>query len=109
MQLAITRVAVSLVYAHQQTSKKFGKIHLKERALHFGAMGLSRPEIKMSDEDALPRRKKHERLSALDEKNRRVEKFSSSLQEKHGDKFTKIQYRLWAEMVDVGTHKYVHA
>ena len=39
---------------------------------------------------------------------RRVEKLSSSLQEKHGDKFIKIQYRLWAEMVDVGTHKYVH-
>jgi len=61
-----------------------------------------------SDEDVLPpNRKKHKRLSALDEKNRRVQKLASSLREKHIDKFTKIQYRLWAEMLDVGTHKYV--
>ena len=45
-----------------------------------------------SEEDALPHQKKHKRLSALDEKNRTVEKLSSSIQEKHGDKFTKILY-----------------
>ena len=60
-----------------------------------------------SDEDVVPKQRKKQKRCALDEKNRRVKKLASSLREKHGDTFTKIQYRLWAEMVDVGTHKYV--
>ena len=28
-----------------------------------------------------------------------------TLREKHGDHYTTIQYRLWAEMVDIGTHR----
>ena len=59
------------------------------------------------DEDVVPKQRKKQKRSALDEKNRRVEKFASSLREKHGDTFTKILSRLWAKMVDVETHKYI--
>ena len=52
-----------------------------------------------------PRRKKRKKVSALDEKNNRVEEIVTNLREKHGSLYTSIQYRLWAEMVDVGTHK----
>ena len=60
-----------------------------------------------SDPDYLspPPLKKKKKVSAIDEKNQRIEDIMQSIQAKHGDKFTKIQYRLWAEMVDVGTHK----
>lgn len=51
----------------------------------------------------LPPKKK--KMSAIEEKNQRVQELIRSIQDKHGEKFTKIQYRLWAEMIDVGTHK----
>ena len=51
----------------------------------------------------LPQKKK--KTSAIEEKNQRVQELIRSIQDKHGDKFTKIQYRLWAEMIDIGTHK----
>ncbi len=59
-----------------------------------------------SDDDSYskkPRKKK--KVSALEEKNERVEEIVANLRQKHGTQFTSIQYRLWAEMVDVGTHK----
>ena len=52
-----------------------------------------------------PKKKKKKRVSKLDEKNNRVEEVVTNLREKHGTQYTTIQYRLWAEMVDVGTHK----
>ena len=45
---------------------------------------------------------KKKKMSALEEKNERIEDFIRKLHDKHKDK---IQYRLWAEMLDVGTHK----
>ena len=30
---------------------------------------------------------------------------ANELKEKHGNKFNKIQYKLWAEALDVGRHK----
>ncbi len=51
------------------------------------------------------RRRKKRKLSALDEKNNRVEDIVSTLWEKHGSSCTTIQYRLWSEMVDIGTHR----
>jgi len=41
----------------------------------------------------------------LDAKNNRVEEVVTNLRQKHGTRYTTVQYRLWAEMVDVGTHK----
>lgn len=60
-----------------------------------------------SDEDSRPRKpkKKKRKTSALEEKNDRVEEIFAKLRKKHDTKYTTLQYRLWAEMVDVGTHK----
>ena len=60
-----------------------------------------------SDDTMLPQKKRRKKLSSLKEKNKRVELTISRLQEKHGTGYTNIQYRLWGEMVDVGTHKEV--
>ena len=57
--------------------------------------------------DKPSRRKKRKRASALDEKNSKVEEIVYELRERHKECFTTIQYRLWAEMVQVGTHKLV--
>ena len=64
-----------------------------------------------SDSDVeLPkkRQKKREKMSALEEMNERIEDIVKSLHQKHNDHYTPIQYRLWAEMVEIGTHRYVY-
>ena len=53
------------------------------------------------------RRKKKQKLSAMEERNERIENIISSLREKHGDKFTMIQYRMWSELMDNGKHRLV--
>ena len=50
-------------------------------------------------------KKKKKKTSALQEKKSRIEEYIEQLKDKHQDKYSRIQYRLWAEMVDVGTHK----
>ena len=52
------------------------------------------------------RHKKRKRMSAMEEKNERIEDVVKSLRKKHEDCYTSIQYRLWAEMMDIGTHRY---
>jgi hypothetical protein len=52
------------------------------------------------------RKKKKQKLSAMEERNERIENISS-LREKHGDKFTLIQYRMWSELIDNGKHRWV--
>ena len=44
--------------------------------------------------------------SRLFKQKQRLDEFE--LRAKHGDHFNNIQYRLWAEMIDVGTYKYVN-
>ena len=53
------------------------------------------------------RKKKKRKLSFMEEKNDRIESIISSLREKHGDKFSMIQYRMWSELIDNGKHKQV--
>ena len=53
------------------------------------------------------RKKKKQKLSAMEERNERIENNVSSLREKHGDKFTLIQYRMWSELIDNGKHRWV--
>ena len=53
------------------------------------------------------RKKKKQKLSAMEERNGRIENNISSLREKHGDKFTMIQYRMWSELIDNGKHRWV--
>ncbi len=52
-----------------------------------------------------PKRKKPRKASAVDDKRERVEGIKAELREKQGSSYTPIQYTLWAEMIDVGTHK----
>ena len=47
-------------------------------------------------------------MSALQEKNKRIDKTVVLLREKHSGRFTTIQYCLWAEMLDVGTHRCIY-
>ena len=59
-----------------------------------------------SDADTeLPPRKQKQKPSAMDEKAERVQKLADKLQAKHGDTYNKIQYKLWAEAMDVNKHK----
>lgn len=51
-----------------------------------------------------PKRKKPRKGSAVEDKRERVEGIKAELCEKHGSSYTPLQYSLWAEMVDVGTH-----
>ena len=44
-------------------------------------------------------KKKYQKLSALEEKSKKVESTIPSLKEMHGNKFTTIRYRLWGEMI----------
>jgi len=61
-------------------------------------------------EEELPPKKRckgtKKKLFSLEKKSNRVEGLIHTLKEKHGDEYTTIQYRLWAEMIDVGTHRY---
>ena len=45
-------------------------------------------------------KRKRRKLTAFEEKNKRVDKIVASLCEKHSERFTTIQYRLWAEMLN---------
>ena len=56
------------------------------------------------EDDIRPKTKK-KKLSALEKKNERVESIVQKLRSKHGGKYTTIQLRLWAEVLDVGKWK----
>ena len=60
-----------------------------------------------SNDEGPPKKKRRRKrkLSALGEKNNRVEDIVSTLRGKHSDQYTTIQYRLWTEVIDVGTHR----
>ena len=58
-----------------------------------------------SEEEIHNRRKKRKKVSALEEKNKRIEEMVRNLRKKHNDRYTSIQYRLWSEMIDIGTHR----
>ena len=46
------------------------------------------------------RRSKKKKISALEDKQNRVEGLTETLKKKHPDKFNTMQYRLWAEVLD---------
>ena len=56
------------------------------------------------EDDVRPKPKK-KKLSALEKKNERVENLVEKLRKKHNGKYTTLQLRLWAEVVDGGTWK----
>ena len=56
-------------------------------------------------EDERRPKSKKKKLSALEKKNECVENLVEKLRKKHNGKFTTLQLRLWAEVVDGGTWK----
>ena len=48
--------------------------------------------------------RKKQKLSSMDEKKALAEEHEQQLREKHGDKYTRFQYKLWAEMLTSGVH-----
>jgi hypothetical protein len=75
--------------------------------------GVSDHEVLSSDEDRSgPSRKKVKkpnsenvsRVNSLEAKSDRVDAIAKDLKEKHGDKYTQIQYKLWAEVIDTKKH-----
>ena len=53
-------------------------------------------------EDERPNKKR--KINALESKAQRVDTLANEFQERHKDKYTKIQYKLWAEALDVKRH-----
>ena len=51
------------------------------------------------------RKKKKRKRSAFEEKVNRVEELVTKLRQKHGSRYNTIQYRIWAEVADVGSHE----
>ena len=51
------------------------------------------------------RKKKKRKKSAFEEKTNRVEELLTKLRQKHGSRYNTIQYRIWAEVADVGSHE----
>ena len=56
-----------------------------------------------SDSDSEPTPKK-QKLPASAMKVQRVDKLAKELNDKHGDKYNRVQYKLWAEAIDVNQH-----
>jgi len=79
---------------------------LKPRKRHAGSASIVIEDSSTSDDDNDRPAKAHKKKnrSALDEKAERVQSLADKLQAKHGDTFNKIQYRLWAEALDVKKH-----
>ena len=68
-------------------------------------------DVSSDSDDELPPKKKRKadkkKLSALEEKANQVEQIIHTLREKHGNQLNTIQYCLWVEMVDIGTHRHI--
>lgn len=59
-----------------------------------------------SDNDRMPpkKRRKTDEKTALDAKVHRIDTLANKLKETYGEKYTKVQYKLWAEALDVKKH-----
>ena len=44
-------------------------------------------------------------MSAFEEKTNRVEELVPKLRQKYGSQYNTIQYRIWAEVANVGSHE----
>ena len=61
-------------------------------------------ESDIPDEPPLKKAKTCKSVSASEDKQRRVEDVKQKLVDKHGGEYSTMQYRLWAEMVAIGSH-----
>ena len=60
------------------------------------------------DDDEVSKPKRKKKKSSFQAKTERLDELVHELRAKHGDHFNNIQYHLWAEMIDVGSYKYVN-
>ena len=51
-----------------------------------------------------PGTSKRLKITIMKDKRARVEAFHQELESKHGGKYSRPQYCLWAEVIDIGTH-----
>ena len=69
-------------------------------------------DLNFSDSDGendvrLPKSKSKKKRSRYEEKAERIEDTVDQLKEKHGNKYTLVQYRIWAETMESGQHSSV--
>ena len=78
----------------------------EKRAFHFGVMGSNHLMMTTDDEheQRRKRRKKGQKQSKLDDREDELESIFKQLKEKHQDKFSGPQLRLWARMIAAKTH-----
>ena len=63
------------------------------------------PDSSESDECETPARgKRKKKKTAYEQKLERIDDIVDKLREKHGSRFTSLQYRVWAETVNAGRH-----
>lgn len=68
-------------------------------------VNFAKKKLSSDEEDSGQNARKKPRTSSANEsKQQRVEDIKEQLQAKHGSEYSPMQYRLWAEMVAVGTH-----
>ena len=78
---------------------------LKPHKRHAGSTSIVIEDSSSDDDNDRPdKAHKKKRISALDEKAERIQSLADKLQVKHGDTFNRIQYKLWAEALDVKKH-----
>lgn len=75
---------------------------LSDRSSHSPVISLDSDSGENEHAPKRPRTK--EKVSVLESKAQRVDSLANELTEKHGDKYNKIQYKLWAEALDVKRH-----
>lgn len=69
--------------------------------------GVNKPAIsddESDDETPIKRRRLNKSSSVTENKHKRIEDIKQKLLEKHGSEYSPMQYRLWAEMIAIGTH-----
>lgn len=59
----------------------------------------------LDSDDELPKKQRKKRKKASEEKNEQIEDIVKGLRQKHDDHYIPIQYRLWAKMVEIETHR----
>ena len=98
-------------YFEGSTKMSF-KAHEFEEKLHYlmvkgkypWCYRLSGDKESDSEEEALVSKQKKSTVPSVEIKAERIETLAKDLQRKHGDKYLRIQYKLWAEVIDSKKH-----
>ena len=103
--LATPREGIKSGFGQQVMFKMFGAL---SAVIPLWCHGISSSADSDSDDSSKYKRrckKKKRKKSAFEEKTNRVEELVTKLRQKHGSRYNTIQYRIWAEVTDVGSHE----